>query len=311
MIRHHPVLATLSRALGSLGVVLAIAAPGATQEGFAVLGDEGVWLQINSRVTGGDVGVNRDADAPFLAEDSELTVGPGVQLGGLVIGDRIALGIGSQVNDVHANEVVGIGLATGSLTMPLSFPVVASLPDVPDVVPGRDDVSVPLFSAATLDPGGYADLDVGVAATLTLTAGVYEFANATLGNSARLHCDGPVEVRIGGRLLVDHLARVEPAPDVEGLSADDLVLVVTGENGGDGALDELPFAASLGQGTRTRALVSVPNGTLEVQQNSDVVGSLLGRGVIVGPGVGVAFEDGFGLELVAGGAKLSLGVQTR
>ena len=302
----HRQTTTVLALLASLVVTLGFLPLAQADPDFTVFGHEGVWLQQNSRVTSGDVGANLASPGPFLSDGVEVTFGPGARVDAAtsrVFGHRVSLNISAQVFDVHTNALSGIGTVLGQTITPLDLPVVGSLPPVPAITPGPQDVDVPLFTTQTLDAGSYGSLTVGAAATLTLTGGVYEFASWSVGNSARVQIAGPTEIRIAGKVFVDHIARVEPAPTAPTITASDILVVVTGINGSTGALNELPKAASFGQATTIRAKLHVPNGTLEIQQNSQATGAFLGKWVILGPGVFANFEGGFGLTVGGGGGN--------
>lgn len=105
--------------------------PVASEADFTVLGIEGPWLQLNSRVTSGDVAAS------------------------FVYGNRISLNISAQVFDVHTNQVSSIGTILGQTISPLALPVVGTLPSVPGITPGTQTVNMPLFSTQSFGPGSY------------------------------------------------------------------------------------------------------------------------------------------------------------
>ena len=289
----------------TVALLLCFPLSGLAADDFTILGTDGVWLQLNSRVTSGDVGVNTSSGGPFLSDGVELTFGPGGRVDSatsVVYGNRVSMNISSQVFDLHTNQVSGIGIILGQTITPLSLPVVGTLPPIPTVMPGTQVVNVPLFSTQTLAAGSYADVTVGTAGTLTLTGGLYEIASLTIGNSAKVHIAAPTELRIAGRVQTDPIARIEPAPGTT-LTAADILVVVTGQNGNTGAITDSPKTVSLGQATTLRGKVWAPNGTVELQQNSVGTGAFLGKWVILGPGVLANFEGGFGLTVGGGGGN--------
>ena len=279
-----------------------ISAVQAVQE-VAVLGEEGVWLQRNSRVIGGDVVANVASSGPFLSEGGELTVGAGAGVdssSSRVFGNRVWLNTNTQVFDVYTNQMSSTGTIRGEMFSPLTMPVFSPLPPIPSVTPGTLAVDIPSFGTKQLEPGRYGTLTIGDGATLTLAGGLYEFSAWSVGNSARVYMATSTEIRIAGRVFLDHNARVEPAPTAPTLTANDIQIVVAGLNGSSGLLGDLPKAASFGQATALRAKLYVPKGTLEIQPNSTATGALLGKWVILGENVVVNFEGGFGLTLGGG-----------
>ena len=115
-------------------------------EDFVVLGEEGIFVRGHSTVLSGDVGANLASAGPFLSSDQEVTVGQNVIVqdpSSRVLGDTMQLKSGSQVYDVLVNTLKGPGLIQGTLTTPVSLPLVPSLPPVPLVTPGTQDFDVP------------------------------------------------------------------------------------------------------------------------------------------------------------------------
>ncbi|MFO0737732.1 MAG: hypothetical protein U0270_17700 [Labilithrix sp.] len=99
------------------------------------------------------------------------------------------------------------------------------------------------------------------------------------------------EVRIAGRLSTGDRARIETSGG--GLTAKDLRIEISGQNGTTGALSASPKAMTLGNDTVVRALVLAPYGTLQTGHRTNAMGALFGRDVLVNLDARVTFQDGF------------------
>jgi YD repeat-containing protein len=94
----------------------------------------------------------------------------------------------------------------------------------------------------------------------------------------------PSKVRIAGKLAAEQGYFLGPEPGEAGLDARDIVIYVTGINGGTGGLGATPKAAKFGIATTVQANVYVPNGTLWLRQNGQFTGAFLGKWVNLGIG---------------------------
>ncbi|MDH5564709.1 MAG: hypothetical protein OEY91_13945, partial [Nitrospirota bacterium] len=130
-----------------IGVLLLLMYPLASHaaQDFVVFGEEGVWVREGSTVVSGDVGANGASVGPWLAGDQEVTIGKNVIVQNptsRVMGDTMRLKSGSQVHNVFVNILKGPGLIQGTLTTPVTLPLVSALPPVPPVTPGTQDFDV-------------------------------------------------------------------------------------------------------------------------------------------------------------------------
>jgi hypothetical protein len=267
-----------------------------SQRFFVVLGQEGIWLKQGASVTSGDIGANIDSEGPYLSDGVEVAIGYGVLFSdssSRLMGDSIKLKDNAQVYDVYYNELSGLGDVLGEHHTPVDLPLVDAFPDVPSFAPGTEDVDVPKNGTRTLEPGSYGALDVRNGSTITLTGGVYDFAEWNIGDNVNLYFGAPTEIRIADKLATGQGCYIGPAPQASGLGAKDVIIYVMGENGSTGKLGGTPKAAKLGIGNTVYANIYVPNGTLRIREQSAATGSFLGRWIVIGYNVTVTLDSGW------------------
>lgn len=218
-----------------------------------------------------------------------VSVGVGAQIlepNAAVFGDTVRLGSDARVGDVYCNEIEGT--PGGRVLQPLALPVLSSLPDLPEVEHGTQNIEVTVRESTTLSPGAYLDLEAAPFATVVLdpgndNPGIFVFRNLELANDAALRFVGPCEVRVAGCLSCGDRVAITPQSwdEQEQLPT----LVVVGDNGSGCA-----GRAAVHFGTRNRidAHVRAPVGDVEVGEHSQVRGTLLARHVRVGASCSLA-----------------------
>lgn len=265
---------------------------------FVVLGEEGIWVREGSTVVSGDVGANVASAGPWLASDQEVTFGNTVIVQdptSRVMGDTIRLKSGTQVHDVFVNTLRGPGIIQGTITTPVTLPLVATLPPVPPVTPGTQDFDVASGGTLSLDAGQYGLLKARNGAVITLTGGVYHFQTWDLRANAQVLAAAPVNIRVQDHLETRNRVVVGPAPTATTLTAGDVVIVGTGINGTTGAIDAIPEAVRVGTDSTIRANIYAPNGLIRIRENSIATGAFVGKWVRMGNGGTITLEGGFGL----------------
>ncbi len=284
--------------MGCWSTVSAPAAGAATD--FVVFGDEGIWVREGSTVVSGDVGANVASAGPWLASDQEVTFGINVIVQdpmSQVMGDTMRLKTGSMVHNVFVNTLRGPGVIQGTITTPVTLPLVAALPPVPPVTPGTQDFDVPSGGTLSLDAGNYGILKARNGAVVTLTGGVYHFQSWNIRANAQVLAVGPVEIRVQGHLETrDHVV-LGPAPSATSLTAAHVVIIGTGINGSTGAIDATPEAVRIGTDSSIRANIYAPNGLLRIRKNGSATGAFVGKWVRMGNGGTITLEGGFGLGI--------------
>lgn len=263
---------------------------------FSLIASNSIWVKANAAVEGGHVGVLDASLGLWLDSGVEISIGPGAKVadGLRIYGDSVKLWPKASVGDVYHNDLQNDGEIRGEAVTPLYLPLEVEMPPLPPIKPGKKNYRVPAFRAKTLKPGGYRDVTVGLRGTLKLKEGVYHFRNLNLGYKSQLFClgPGPTEVRIKKRLYPGYKAKIGPLPTTN-LTAKELLFFVKGTNGNLFDLFAYPRAAEIGLLNQVRANIVAPNGTIAIDAGSDVQGSFIAQGVVVGVGSVVHLESGF------------------
>jgi hypothetical protein len=193
--------------LGTLALLCALAfvvpAQAITINGtdFVLFAKTTIKMEDGPTVINGNVGVN---DVGGL-----LRIGAGNTINGIAIADRMFFGSGAKVTDCEFNTSTGGNpSAVCGTQSPAVLPITSwppsPVPVVPSCVNTNPDVIVPAGGSLALAPGCYGDVDVRDNATLTLSAGTYNFKSLRLqtgslldGNSATVNVKGLVVTEPG------------------------------------------------------------------------------------------------------------------
>jgi hypothetical protein len=262
---------------------------------YSVLAAHGVWLEQNSEILSGNIGVNEIGLSPFMDSDVELSIGISTTTpaGFSVKANRIKVKQSATVNaNVYYNELDNNGTITGTLNTPLELPLFAALPEFHTSTPGTEDIVVPQNGEYTIAPGAYGDIQVKKNGKLTFTGGEYHINKLTAGDDNQFLFQSESEVRIKDKFDSGQGSYIGPR-DTTTLSAEDIIFYVEGINGTNGNLGATPKAAKIGISNIVKANFYVPNGTLWIRQNSEVEGSFIGKDVDVGIGVNVKLNSAF------------------
>ncbi|GJQ22123.1 MAG: hypothetical protein HBSIN02_24780 [Bacteroidia bacterium] len=261
---------------------------------YSIFGTHSGYLEQNSQVLSGDIGINEAGSPPFLNSDVELTIGISTVVSANVVkANRIKIKDGGTVNsDVYYNDIENNGTITGQQITPLTLPLVTSMPGFKPATPGSMNITVPQDGQQVLSSGAYGDILVRRNGTLTLTGGLYHFNSFNTGDNARILFQGASEIRIAQKLDTDQGSYIGPE-DTTSMTADQIVFYIGGINGSNGNLTATPKAAQIGIANTVKANFYVPNGTLWIRQNSQVTGAFIGKDVDVGIGVKVWLKSAF------------------
>jgi PKD repeat protein len=295
---------------------------------YAILGLNSVWMQWDSDLHSGRVGVQNASPGPVLDPDGtwvtteripgcrwghwwycwrwrfykpEVSIGHGVTFhdpASAIAGDTVRLKQGADVFDVYCNEFkADPGATYGEVYTPLSLPLVTNLPALPEITPGATDYVLGWQEDLALPAGAYGDIWLGGRSVLTLTGGVYHFASLRAGYESRIVVTAPSQVRIAGRLGTSLKVVVGPAPG-SGLDASDLVIFVAGTDGcpGGGRPCFFPKSATIGYQNSIAANLYAPNGTLWLISRTQATGAFIARDVNVGSSTQVWLKSGFAGE---------------
>ncbi len=300
---------------------------------FVAFSVEFTRLRSKSKVISGNVGANLslpdngddddDDDDRSLARDKnrdrlvEVRVGEHVEMpdGSKVVGDTIWLRKGSTVYDVHYNELVNSkGTILGDEHTPLDLPVL-TLPALPDITPGDEDVVVKQGKSLTLEPGHYHKITVGNKATLILTGGIYHVSTLDIGVRAKVLFQGPSEVRVQDEMETGSRTYLGPDPSTSDLQASDIIIYVEG-SGRDDDEDDVARDAALyiegidysitdddeGSshtvvkiGTKNTLLANIyaPNGRVWLKSKTEATGAFIGEQVRIGEKVELSLDSAF------------------
>ena len=263
---------------------------------FSVLARNSVWIQAGAVIESGHVGVMDVSPGLWLDSGVEVSVGLNARTtdGVHTYGDSVKLWWGASVEDLYYNHLQNEGEIRGEDVTPLSLPLPVSFPPFPDITPGTKDVNVRIWRTTTLNPGNYRDVSVGILGTLNLKAGLYQFRNLNLGARSKLVClgPGPTEIRIKQRMYPGWRATIGPTSQ-SGLSAKDVTFYIEGTNGNLWNLFAYPRAAEIGMQNEVKANMVVPNGTISIDAGSEVQGSFIAQGIVVGANVQVDLHSSF------------------
>jgi uncharacterized membrane protein YgcG len=260
---------------------------------FAVYAQNSATLRDRVGIMGGDVGVRLAGTGPFVGGSYELTLASDshVDTARNVIANRVQLLDRARVGDVQVSQVINHnGFFAHQYPFPPNMPV---LPPTAPVTPGTAAVTVNAGSTLVASPGSYGSVSVGDRGILRLKGGVYQLASLTLSNDARVEALAPVQVRVAGRFTAFDRTFIVPAAGVT-LASGDLRIEVSGKNGSSGSLTDSPKAAQFGNDSNLRAVMLVPNGTLQIGQRANLVGAYVARDVSVDIDSTVTYQSGVG-----------------
>jgi len=270
--------------------------PSATEiSTYSLFATHSLWLEQNSDVLSGNLGVNEVGNPPFLDSQVELSIGIGTTTpaGYTVKGNRIFVKQSATVNsDVYYNELTNNGTLTGTQHTPLNLPLITLLPEFKSSTPGTQSITIPQNGVQTLQPGSYGDIQVKLNGKLMFTGGEYHINNFTAGEDNQIVFQSPSEVRIANKFDSGQGSYIGPE-DTTTMSAKDIVFYVSGINGTNGNLGATPKAAKIGIDNIVKANFYVPNGTLWIRQNSEAEGAFIGKDLNVGIGVKVRLKSAF------------------
>ncbi len=256
---------------------------------FVVYADKSAAVDNNAKVTGGAIGV-RTVTSDVLVDGAELAVTNNASAPGRLYADAVLLR-GSSVGAISTNKLLEKAKPSHGAVSAFDAASMPALPAAGTVAAGSGSFVVATNATVVLAPGAKGDVTVKPNAVLRLSGGLYQFASLTLQSNTRLEAVAASEVRIAGRLDAAPKSSFGPAQG-SGLTAKGLRIEVNGSNGG-ATVGSKPAACSFGPNATVRALVLVPNGTLDLGQNSAAQGALFGQAVRIEENATVVFEDGF------------------
>jgi hypothetical protein len=193
------------------------------------------------------------------------------------------------------------------------------LPAFQSGTPGKQEVQVRARGAVSLSPGAYDEVRVRDRGTLTFTGGTYDLGDLEVGQRATVVCLAPTVLRVKGQLSLGAESTLGPGGGVE---PSDIVAYVEGRNGRLGLTEDdnrgddreeyeesrglrrRPRSAQVGTEARLHANLFAPNGTVDLQAGSEVVGSVIARDIILGVRAEVRAKTGWSTPGVVYGAEV-------
>ena len=261
-------------------------------EDFVALAAESLCLASSSHVHSGHVGaalalpavpvVTGDGDSALapcpegwsVYLDSHAQAEPG---GPRVYGDRVYLSAGAKVYDVYANTVEGAGSVKGQHYQPLALPLFTSLPVVPDITPGSEDILVAAHDSQSLAAGRYDQLTLAKHATLTLLGGRYDFSSWEMGDHATVVFQDACDIRIADRLQAGDHVQMRAVDMAEAPGARDIVM-----RAGAGALALDDAAIAIGDNGELLGVIQAAAGAVVFGQHAHVTGAVYARRIVFG-----------------------------
>ncbi|KAA3642724.1 MAG: hypothetical protein DWQ07_19540 [Chloroflexi bacterium] len=269
--------------------------PVAEVSDFVVLADESTYLQYRAEVNNGDVGANNASSGPFIFYHDEVVLSYLVKMldpASRVLGDDVRLQYGAQAYDVYYNDLTNQGNVLGTEFTPVNLPLVSAMPDVPSFTPGTQTVIVGVNQTVTLAPGDYGKLYAFRGSTVILSGGDYTFENWLVARNAEVVFDAASNVNIEKRLYTSKDVYIGPSAG-SGITAADIRIIVTGQNGDSGHLYDWPKAVFIGFRNTVEANIYAPNGLLWLYSRTEGTGSFIGKWVLVGDRVKLTHDSGW------------------
>jgi len=244
----------------------------------AVVAQNSTELSSGGAVVG-DVAVIQRNSGTFLGSLAPAQLDSGAQLTGTLRADSIRLQSNSVITgDAHFNTLSGPGLVRGERFPTLALPVPVSAPNFPAFTPGTHDVTTSASAPLQLAAGNYRNLNLKSGTTLRLTGGVYAFSSISFGSNSRFECLAACDVRLLGRFVEASSSFFGPAAGAT-IGPDSVEVFVSSANG-SASLSALP-AVIFGSSSAIRGRFFAPNGSISVANGVQVVGTLVGRDVLL------------------------------
>jgi hypothetical protein len=249
----------------------------------AVVATNSIQLKDRLEVTG-DVAVTQASPGPVLSSGAELVLDSSAKVTGNVKADTLKLAGGSVVTgNATYNQKSGSGTVQGTSSSPLALPLPITIPNLPTISPGTQNVQVAASQTSTIAAGAYASVALangngGIVTKLILSGGIFHMKDLTLGTDSRVECSAACEIRVQGRLLVQARSYVGPA-NVAGLGSGNVQVFVKGTNRTSDP-NSVPSAGHIDNDAQLKAYFFSPNGTARFGDRGKLFGKVLARDVL-------------------------------
>ncbi len=256
----------------------------ASLDSFVVFSAEDTRLQADTQVNTGYIGSNVYT---AFARNSRMT-----NTSSAAYADTVQLNSSAQVSNVYANNVNGNEGAIQGNRESVTLPVIAEMPNMPDLNPNGQEIIVAKNGGAMLEAGSYGRLKVNRGGSLILTGGIYHFTEWDIIANAEIFAAAPVDIRVNGRLRTRNGVTIMPTAS-SGLTAKDIRIFINGNNEGD-TRDGRPYAAHFGNDNTLAINIYAPNGSVKLGQRNTATGAYIGRWAQVGKNSTLSLDSGFG-----------------
>jgi hypothetical protein len=249
----------------------------------AVVATNSIELQDRLEVSG-DIAVTRASPGPWLSSNAEFVAGMDAVVTGNLQVDTVVLRERSRITgNVGYNQLSGSGTIGGASTTPLGLPLPISVPSLPGISAGSQDVTVPASQTQTLAAGAYRAVklnsgNAGVITKLILSGGLYQMSSLELGNDTSLTCSAGCEIRMTGRVFLGSRAVLGPA-SVPGLGPGNVQVLVRGSNA-TSQPTSTPSAVYVDNDSTLKAYLLAPNGTVRFGARGQFVGKVVAKDVL-------------------------------
>ncbi|MDO8636698.1 MAG: Ig domain-containing protein, partial [Dehalococcoidia bacterium] len=308
---------------------------------FVAFSTENTWLRSKSKIITGDVGANtsipekdrkhredeeddddddkdnsKDGDRNKDREERgnerdkrvEVRIGEHVEMlesASRVVGDTVWLRNDSSVYSVYYNELIKSKSADilGGKYKPLSLPVL-SLPALPTITPGTQDIEVKQRQSVTLAAGAYRKITVQNGGTLILTGGLYQVSALDIRTETKVLFKAKSEVRVKNEMDSDAKTYIGPDPSLPNLKAHDIVFYIGGaddkgrkhddDHDKDKKDEEVsPTVVQIGVKNILLANIYAPNGTVWLKEETKGTGAFIGKQVRIGEKAELKLDNAF------------------
>lgn len=287
---------------------------------FSLFANNSINIDRNTNVESGMVAIPAVTAGPWLDKHAQLVIGRHsvIAAGSEVFSPSLDLERDAQIDTAYFSELSGKG--TVNQGNPYFPGIYFTLDALPLFTVGSEDVivackskkSVCQDSGIVLEPGNYGVLDIGKGkkhqpTVVYLAGGTYSFSEIEMGGNTSLVALAPTLILVENRIKArEHSLITQQASGSE--EERELIIMVAGldkfKNSGksdkgdksnkkdNDKLKIKEFAVSIGHDSLLEATVFAANGSIELQRNSTLTGTLIGENLEIGREVLINFDEG-------------------
>jgi hypothetical protein len=184
----------------------------------------------------------------------------------------------------------------GGRFTPVSLPAL-TLPVLPPITPGTQDIEVQANQTKTLAPGRYRKITVKSRGTLILTGGIYEVSSLDIREDTNILFKGATQVRVKNEMDTDAKTYIGPDASAPTLKASQIIFYAEGTDDRGRRHDEdedlTPTVVQIGRRNTLLANIYAPNGTVWLKSNTKATGAFIGKRARIGEGVELRLASAF------------------